>query len=302
MPKNTAEAKHRIRLTGARVTTYVILLGLGIAFLYPILFMITTSFKSTEDLVNPTIEWIPSGFYTDNYVKAFEVLDFNNTFFVTLFLAGISTVLQTISCALAGYGFARHSFRGKGVLMVLLLMTFVIPSQVTLVPKYLIFHSLKLIGSPMASFLPAVLGQGFKSAIFILVFTEFFSAYPKSFDEAARMDGAGRFKVFLRIALPVCVPAIIVSLLFSFVWYWNETYLSSLLQGGMWRTLPMKLQSFVSDFSQIYTSAKNSDQNKINESLRMAATILTILPLIIVYLLLQKQFIEGIESSGLTGE
>ena len=291
-----------LRSIWSKTLTYVVLLGLGIAFIYPILFMVTNSFKSTADLVNPTIEWIPSGFYLDNYEKALRVLDYGRTFFTTLFLVAVSTVLQTLSCAMAGYGFARHNFKGKNILLVLLLATFIIPSQVTLIPKYLIFHNLNLIGSPLASFLPALLGQGFKSAIFILVFREFFSAYPKSFDEAALIDGAGRLRVFLKIAVPVCVPAIIVSLLFSFVWYWNETYVSSLLLGSEWRTLPMKLQSFVSEFSQVYASAKNSDQNKMNESLRMAATILTIIPLMAVYLVLQKQFIEGIESSGITGE
>ena len=149
-------------------------------------------------------------------------------------------------------------------------------------------------------FIPAALGQGLKSAIFILVFYQYFSTYPKSFDEAASLDGAGKFKIFVRIALPIASSAILLSLLFSFVWYWNETYQSNLLFGGKLTTLPLKLQSFTAIYQTTYgdgTAATNP-----NMSIILAGTLLSVLPMIILYLVAQKQFITSIEQSGITGE
>ena len=116
------------------------------------------------------------------------------------------------------------------------------------------------------------------------------------------MDGANKLKIFLRIALPMAGPAIIVSLLFSFIWYWNETTQSGLFFGSKIQTLPMRLQSFVDSYSRLYPITDGSTKNRINEAIRLAGTLLTISPLIVVYILLQKQFVEGLEHSGITGE
>ena len=281
---------------------YFVLIGISLVFLYPILYMLVNSLKSQADLINPTIEWLPSKLYPGNYEKAFLVLDFWNNLGTTLYVVIIPSVLQTICCALAGYAFARHKFPLKNLWLILVLSTFIIPSQVTLIPKYIMFNQYGLIGNPLVVFLPATLGQGIRSAVFILVFMQFFSSYPKSFDEAARLDGAGRIAVFIKIAMPMVVPAVVVSILFSFVWYWNETYEKSLFIGQSFRTLPLMLQSFVNEYSRYFNTAGKNEINKLNESIRMAATILSIAPPMLLYLGLQKYFIEGIETSGITGE
>lgn len=281
--------------------TYFLLVGIGIVFLYPVLYMLSNSLKDVQDLVNPTIEWIPSHLYGGNFGRALYVLDYPKTLLVTVLLVLTATVFQTISCAMAGYAFARHSFPGKRMWLLMVVVAFLIPAQVTLVPKYLMFYNYGLVNTPLSVLLPALLGQGINSSIFILIFQQFFSSYPKSFDEAAQLDGAGRWRVFFSVALPLCVPAIIVSLLFSFVWFWNETYTSSLLLGPALRTLPMKLASFVEEFSRTYGGSAG-EAARLNESVRMAATLLVIAPLVGLYLLLQRQFIEGIEASGVTGE
>lgn len=298
-----AHRRHAAKRAAINLARYFLLIGIGTAFLYPILFMVVNSLKDVQDLVNPTIEWLPSHLYFGNFGRAIYTLRYEITLPFTILYVAVAAFAQTVSCAMAGYAFARHEFPLKKLWMVMLVVAFLIPAQVTLVPKYLMFYKYHLTGTLLATWLPALLGQGVNSSIFVLVFYQFFSGYPKSFDEAAQLDGAGRFTVFFKVALPMVGPAIIVSILFSFVWFWNETYTSSLLLGSEFRTLPMKLESFVAEFETIYQSATSNDTaTKLNESLRMAATLLVISPLMLLYVALQRRFIEGIEAAGLTGE
>jgi multiple sugar transport system permease protein len=161
---------------------------------------------------------------------------------------------------------------------------------------------MNIIDTPLVSLIPALCGQGIKSSIFVLVFYQFYSSYPKAFDEAASIDGAGPFKTWIKIAVPMVGPAILVTFLFTFIWSWNETFSSSLYFGSTFSTLPMKLESFVDAYSRLYSTNDYSTANKLNEAIRMAGTLLTIAPLIVVYVFLQRFFIEGIESTGITGE
>lgn len=280
---------------------YFLLIGIGVVFLYPILYMISNSLKSVQDLVNPTVEWLPVKLYWGNFSRALRTLDYWKTLPFTVFYTAAATLAQTVSCAMAGYAFARHEFPLKRFWMVMLIAAFLIPAQVTLVPRYLMFYNYGLTNTPFAVWLPSLLGQGVSSSIFVLIFDNFFSSYPKSFDEAAKLDGAGKFTIFFRVALPVVKPAIVVSILFSFVWFWNETYTSGQLMGSALRTLPMKLESFVAEFSSIYSTGDMTA--RLNESARMAATLLVIAPLAALYVVLQRSFIRGIDAaSGLTGE
>lgn len=297
--RNISAAKRKTRHIAGRLVSYFLLIGIGIVFIYPILYMLVNSFKNVSDLVNPTVEWIPTGLYLDNYRTAVEVLDYWQSLAMTVALMLFATVFQTVSCALAGYALARHDMPLKKLWLVLMVMSFLTPSSVTLIPKYLMFNTYGMIGNPLSVLLPALLGQGVNSAVFVLIFYQFFAGYPRSFDEAARLDGASGLTIFLKVAVPACVPAIIVSILFSFVWFWNETYVSGLLLGDSMRTLPMKLQSFVEEYNRMQGSGAES---RINESLQLAATVLVVTPLMLLYIALQKYFIEGIESAGLTGE
>jgi len=285
-----------------KLVVYAILTGLGFVYLYPILYMLSSSFMYLDDLVNPAISWFPTNIYLGNYERAFRVLNYWPTLRLSVFAVGVPAILQTIVCALAGYAFARFEFPLKRLWLVLVITTFIIPTQVTLIPRYILLNNYGLIGSLNANFLPAALGQGFRSAIFVLIFYNFFKTYPKSLDEAAVMDGASKLRVFLRIALPISVPAIIVSVLFSFIWYWNETYQTSLFVGSGNVTMPIRLQSFVAEFERLFPTEEGSPVNRINESIRMAGTLLTIAPLLLLYLVTQRQFVESVETTGITGE
>lgn len=295
--------KGRIRKTLSGLVRYFLLIGISAVFLYPLLYMISNSLKSVEDLVNPTVDWLPSHLFWGNFRKALYTLQYEKTMPLTIGYVAIATLLQTLSCAMAGYAFARHEFPLKRLWTVMLVASFLIPAQVTLIPKYLMFYRYGLVNTPFSIWLPSLFGQGVNSTIFVLIFMSFFQSYPKSFDEAAQLDGAGCFKIFFRVALPLVTPAIIVSILFSFVWFWNETYTASLLLGSSMRTLPMKLESFVAEFTSIYAASTGDFSARLNESMRMSATLLVIAPLMILYAVLQRRFVQGIDAaSGLTGE
>ncbi len=292
--------KRRRNALAFSVVRYAILAGIGFIFLYPMLYMLVNSFKSVEDLVDPSVEWLPTGLCFDNFIKAFYTLDFGESFLSSMLTSVLPAIFQTLSCAVAGYGLARFPVPGKKFWIVMIVATFVVPAQITLIPKYLMFSNYQMLDSILPALIPALLGQGLKSSLFILVFFNFFSSYPKSLDEAAFLDGAGTLTVFFKVAMPLARPAIVVSMLFSMVWYWNETTQASLLYGTVIKTLPMKLGSFAATYSNLYGST--SGGSGINEAISLAGTFLSILPLLVMYLILQKQFVESIEKVGITGE
>lgn len=286
---------------------YFILIALAFVYLYPILYMIVNSFFSPEDLVDPSVTWIPTRLFFGNFVQAFETLDFLRSFGTSFLMAIVPTLFQLIATSMVGFGLARFDFPLKKLWLVLVVAVFMIPTQVMTIPRYTLFDSLNMLETVFPSFLPALFGQGLKSTIFILVFYSFFSSYPISFDEAAELDGAGKFKIFYKIALPAASGAVVLCALFSFVWYWNETTDLNLFSPNI-KTLPKRLQEFSQKFSEIYGETSPAEQdgvnviNRMNESLKLAGTLLSILPTVILYLVLQKQFVESVERSGITGE
>lgn len=285
-----------------KAAVYALLLGIGFVYLYPLMYMMINSLMDVTDLVNPTVRWVPTRLYLGNYNIAFKVLNISNSLMVSIIMSGLPALFQTISCAIIGYGFSRFEFPLKSFWMLLLVSCFIIPVQVTMVPRYILFDAYGMINTPLPSILPALCGQGIKSTIFVLIFYQFFRMYPKVLDEAAEIDGASKLGTFLRIAFPISIPAIVVSFLFSYVWYWNETYLAGVFFGKTIRTLPLRLQSFVDSYNSLYPTADGSTVNRINESIRMAGTMLTIAPLLIMYLVLQRQFVESVDKTGITGE
>ncbi len=281
---------------------YALLTAIGFVYLYPLLFMAVTSFKSPDDLLNPMVQWVPTQLYWGNYLKAYRVLDYPNTLLTTIQMSVFPTLLQVWACALVGYGLARYRFWGKDLLFVLIMLTFIIPPQDTVIPQMLMYRRLGLLGNRLALLLPAALGQGFKSAIFILIFYQNFMTLPRALEEAARLDGASDLEIFVRIALPGAVPAFIVSIIFSVVWYWNETYLTTIFLEGGARTLPMQLAKFVQAYENLYPQGVVNIFDRLNEAVKMSGTFLTIMPLLVMYFVLQRWFVESIERSGLAGE
>jgi multiple sugar transport system permease protein len=281
---------------------YLLLIAIGFIYLYPLLFMFITSIKSPSDLLNPMVQWVPTQFYTENYIKAFRVLEYPHTLVSSIMVSVLPSLIQTVVCSLVGYGLARYRFPGKNLLFALILATFIIPTQNTVIPQMLTYRSLGLLGSIWSLILPALMGQGYKSAIFVLIFYQTFLSLPKVLEEAARLDGASDLKVFLQIAVPAAIPSYIISLIFSVVWYWNETYLTVIfLEGGI-QTLPMQLAKFVQAYENLYPPGMVNIFDRINEAVKLSGTFLNILPLLLLYFVLQKWFVESIERTGITGE
>lgn len=297
-----------------KIFVYTMLIATGFIFLYPILHMFVTSFMSLTDLLDDAVRWVPTRIALDNYEEAMRVMNFREAIWPSIQLSLLPALGQTAVCALTGYGFSRFKFKGRGLLFALVILTYIVPQHVMMVPKYLMFTDYQLIGTAGAQILPALLGQGLYSAIFVLIFAQFFSQTPLSLDEAARVDGAGELRIFFKIAIPLAAPAFIISILFSVVWYWNETYFSSLFLGGSGagtspiRTLLMELNNFEESYKRYMQEASgswasgSSVSSIVNEAIVMAGTMLSISPLLVLYFLLQRYFVESVDRSGITGE
>lgn len=284
---------------------YALLICIGFIYLYPILHMISASFMSLDDLLDSSINWLPSSLNFSNYTQAAASMDFWNSLLQSILLAGIPTICNLVSCSIIGFGLARFNFRGKAICMGIIILTFVLPSQVTMIPTYVLYSNLGILDTIWAFILPALFGQGINAPIFILIFWQFFRQIPKVLIEAAKIDGAGYLESFYKVALPSAQPAFITVSLFSFVWYWNESYLTNLYVHGLTGTgmtnLVIQLQNFASNYST-YSSNAVSGATSLNESINMAGTMLTILPLMLLYFVLQRHFVESIDRTGITGE
>ncbi len=289
-----------------QLLVYALLICIGFIYLYPILYMFSSSLMTLDDLLDSSINWIPSSLNFANYAQAAASMDFWKSLGLSIIIAGAPTLLNVISCSIVGYGLARFEFPGKKVIMGIIIFSFILPSQVTMIPTYVLYNNIKILGSLWAFVVPAALAQGINSSIFILIFYQFFKQVPKVLIEAASIDGAGYFKSFVRISLPSAAPAILTVFLFSFVWYWNESYLTRMYVAGVmketdWTTLVVQLQKFQSNYNE-YAQTAASGAVTLNESISMAGTMLSILPVLLMYFVLQRYFVESIDRVGITGE
>lgn len=280
---------------------YTLLISLGYIYLYPILYMVTNSFMTMEDIINVSVKWVPSTLNWENYRLIWEEIDYLDALKDALFLAGLPALSATFSSAIIGYGFARFNFPLKKTMFVLMIMTFIIPPQITMLPTFKMYSEYHLLGSIKAFVYPAILGQGLNGAIYILIFYQFFRMIPKSLEESAQLDGASSFKIFTKISLPLAIPSIIIVFLFSFVWYYNETYLSGLfLRGSDLMTLPLRINQYINNFTSIYP--EGSRARELMQAVKLAGNVLTLLPLLVIYFFTQRYFVESIDRTGITGE
>lgn len=290
---------------GKQIVVYGLLICIGFVYLYPILYMFSYSFMNRDDLLDSSVKWIPSTLYLQNYIDAAKSMSFWSSLLKGILIAGLPTLCNVLICMLVGYGFARFEFKGKKILMALLIFSYILPSQVTMIPTYVLYNNTGILGTIWAFVLPAVFGNGLNAPIFILIFYQFFKQVPKVLIEAAQIDGAGYLKSFIKIAVPSAAPAILTVFLFSFVWYWNESYLTELYVQGLstksiWVNLVVQLKNFDASFNTLATTGDTA--TSLNECVRMAATALSILPLLIMHFFLQKHFVESIDRTGITGE
>lgn len=292
-----------------KLIVYILLFSVSYVFLFPLLKMISMSIMSKNDIINPEVDWIPQEFSFKSFSVATFVMNMPKTFLNSLWFSTTLSVFQTGVSATTGFAFARYNFKFKKIWFGLVLLTFIIPIPVVLIPRIMMFVTIQnttgmqVIGTIIPQLFMTIFGQGIYSAILILIFYNFFKMIPIDLDEAARVDGATAFEVFWYIILQLSIPTIVTVFLFSFVWNWNETYITSTFVRSSIELLPIKLSIFDDAFQQVAQNIPGqAGEARINEAYKMAATFISMLPLLILYLFVQKQFVEGIESTGITGQ
>ncbi|BBI31607.1 carbohydrate ABC transporter permease [Cohnella abietis] len=282
---------------------FIISLLTVIGFLYvkPILYMISTSLKSVADMIDPIVGLIPRELYFNNYKDAWKGLSYPEAFLDTMTIALFGSIFQVFTCALTGYALARLKFPGKNLFFFLILVAFLIPPQLTLVPLYMIYSELGWINTPFVFLVPAIFGQGLRGALFIIIFRQFFISQPKALEEAAKIDGASVFRLFFRIMMPLAGGACLVVFLFSFVWYWNMSYEAALFLSKDFTPLSLRLSSLQMELmgNKAVSFSAGLGQDPISEGPKMAGAFLIIFPPLIIYLIAQRWFTEGIERTGL---
>ena len=288
------------------VALFIVLLSLGFVFLYPVLYMISTSLMTPADLVAPDVLYIPTAIRLDNYRIAILGLSFLKAAGISAVIALLGAAGHLVSCSLVGYGFARYKLKVQRVLFPLVIFTLIVPPQTYLVPLYIQFSRYGWINSILPFVVPAFVAQGLKGALFVIVFRQFFSQLPWELDDSARIDGAGGFRIFTRIMLPLSRSAMLVVFLFSFVWHWNDHYLPGIFLRLESTTLAVRLKSFWivvrGANAAILEAASNYQQELMqahSEGVGMAASFLVIVVPLVVYIFLQRYFTESIERTGL---
>ena len=290
----------------AKIVIYFVLICVGFVYLEPIFEIIAKTFMSAEDIIDPSVNWLPRSLSLNNLKVASNVLKVGPTLRNTILWSGGMAVAQTLVSALTGFALSRYDFKFKKFWFVMIVLAFIIPTPVTMVPRLMMFvtaqeaMSIQLIGTALPQAAMALLGQGVYSTVLILVFYTAFNMIPRVLDEAAQIDGASAIKVFWFVVVKMSATTILVVFLFSFVWNWNETYITGTLMRNNIELLPAKLNMFNSEFDSLVSAQGGAF--KLNEAYKMAATLISISPLLILYAFVQKQFIQGIENTGITGE
>ena len=292
------------------VFKYVILIGVSYVILAPVIGMIANSIKSDADAFNPMVFVLPHFPTLEKYSLAILRLDYWSTALKSLLYTATITLLQLAICSMVGYGFARFEFPLKKLLFGCVVVTIIIPSHTIMLPLYMTFMSfdpfgigIRLTGTPgimgtvIPMYLMTLLGCGLRSGLFIYIFNQFFRGLPKEIEEAAFVDGAGMFYTYSRIMLVNAMPAVITVTVFSIVWQFNDVFYAKLFLIPDKTAISKRiasLQGIIANEDQILSLT-------LQELYRDAGAILVILPVVIIYLCLQKYFIEGVERSGIVG-
>ncbi len=288
-----------------------ILVGVAYVIISPLIGMIVKSIASSEDIYNPMMFILPANPGLDKYQLVITRMDYFKTMGRDLLYTLSLTLIQLLVCSMVGYGFARFHFKGKSLLFALVVVMIVIPPHTVMLPLYMTFKNFNLLGlmtlikggpvNLMSTVWPVyimtVLGCGVRSGLYIYIFNQFFRGLPKEIEEAAFVDGAGVWYTYFRIMLVNAMPSVITVTVFSIVWQFNDVFYANLFLVSENVVISKKISSLASVIA---------NQDKIlnvtfQEQYVDAGIILILLPIIIIYLALQKQFIEGAERSGIVG-
>lgn len=292
----------------------ILIVGLSFVILYPIFQKISTAIKHRSDLYSPIVIWVPQNFSLENFVNAINVMSYWETLLNTFLLSGSTTILVSISAALAGYGFARLKFRGSNLLFAGVILTILVPPTTILVPLYLNLKDFTLLGiiplikgepiNLLNSYWPFILtsitANSLKAGLYIFIFRQFFRGIPTELEEAAYIDGASIGTTFVRIMLPNAFPAIITVMLFSFVWQWNDSFFTTIYLTSA-KVMSTQLASLPYNLEIMLSEGGSRGDPFYLSMVQDTGILLAILPLIIIYLFVQRYFVESIERTGIVG-
>jgi ABC-type glycerol-3-phosphate transport system permease component len=280
----------RMRTKSAReligkIIAYTLLTLGSILIMIPVFWMVSSALKPNNQIFLFPPQWIPNPIQWDNFVTAMTSLPFGTYFQNTMIIEVGSIVGTVLSCSVVAYGFARLNAPGRNFWFVVLLSTMMLPGVVTMIPVYLIFRQLGWVNT----FLPLIVPNFFGSAFFIFLLRQFFMTIPRDFEEAARIDGANTWQVLTRIMLPLSKPALATVTIFTFMGVWND-FMGPLIYLNKPETYTLALG--LNFFKGQYVSQWN---------LLMAASLVMMLPLVLLFFVAQKAFIEGITLTGVKG-
>ena len=289
----------------------VLISGVCYVILSPMIGLIATSFFSNSDYYSPMVYIIPIEGNLERYQVAIDCMKYWKRMPVTLLYSLSLTLLQVMLCSLTGYGFARFKFPFKKVLFACVVVMIVLPVHTITLPLYMSFRTFDPLGivsaltgspqnlmrTPWPMYIMTLLGCGLNSGLYIYIFHQFFRGLPREIEEAALVDGAGTAYTYVRIILPNAAPAVVTVAVFSMVWQYNDTFFSSLFNIDADIVISRCLATLQ---GTIGGAMKINDPN-IQKLYLNAGIVLIILPILIVYLVLQKQFVEGVERSGIVG-
>ncbi len=284
-PRDWALSRHRIGMAIGRVALYLILIAGALLFAAPLLWMISTAFKPENQVYRVPMEWIPETIIVSNFVEPWSLLPFVNFYRNTVFITLMNVTGLLLASSLVAFGFARIRFRGRNALFILLLATMMLPDQVTLIPIYLFWAGWGLVNTYWPLLVPQWLSTGYN--VFLL--RQFFMSINTEYDDAARIDGAGWFTIYARILLPLSKPALGVVGIQAFAWNWNN-FMDPLIYLNETKkfTVSIGLRLF-----------QTTESNQV--AMVMAMTLLSLIPILLVFYLAQARFVRGIVISGVKG-
>lgn len=274
----------KIKKSFSSIASYLLLAFLLFIVLYPFIWMLVTSFKAEADIVSYPPKLFSGEFTLDSYRDIWKRIPFLKYYKNTIIFALAVSLISLSFDTMAGYAFARMKFRGKNVMFLLVMGTLMVPFQVIMVPLFVEVYKLGLINTYAGMILPRA-----TNAFGIFMMRSFFISLPKGLEEAGRIDGAGEFKIFRKIMLPQCKPAVISLFIFHFMYQWNDLlYPLIMTTDDSKKTLPAGIASFMGTHVLEY-------------GVIMSGACLSILPILIAYMFAQKQFVQGIAMSGMKG-
>lgn len=296
----------------ANLLRYAFLIAFSYILLYPIIYILTHSFRDPVDVTDPTVLWVPKNLSWDPMKEAIERMNLPTSLWSTLKLEVVSALISTATCGVAAYGMARFKFRGRGVLNFILLLTILVPASIVIIPNYMNFYDFNplgivhlienifntniessLLNTVWSFWLPALTGVGIRAGFYIYIYMQFYKGLPKELEEAAWVDGCGPWGTYLRIVVPSSGVSVLTVSMLAIIWHWNDYY-NALMYFQSDHTMAVEISNFVSKILA-------EGGHKIETDAPMAACLIFLLPVLIMYMVLQKKFITSIASTGIVG-